>query len=110
MDSLRPSTPTVPVASNVVPVLSYSSIFGLSTLTGSPGPSPGVLVCNRKAFAVTGRLIAYQSGSGAVFKTNWTVPAAPLVPPKINCVAVPANDVRAPPNEIVEPTAAFNAA
>src|SRR5205823_5439624 len=110
MDSLRPSGPATPLATSVVPVLSYRSIFGLSMLTNSPGPSLGVLVSNRRGFPVLGAVIEYQSPSGKVVKTSWTVPVAPLVPPNINCVAVPANVVIAPPSEIEDPIAAFRAA
>src|SRR5262245_38879272 len=108
-DSLRPSAMATPLPSRIVPVLSYSSIPGLSVLTGSPGPSPGVLVSNRTAFAAPGNVIEYQS-LRTVRKTSWTVPGATVVPPNINCVAVPVSVVIAPPKEIVDPIAAFNAA
>src|SRR5678815_4247570 len=107
-DSLRPSSIATPLAISVVPALSYRSNLGLRVFEGSPEPSPGVLVCNRTAFAATGTVNEYQS-KGTVCKTSWTELGAPLNA-NIVCTAVPANVVSAPPMEKVDPIAAFRAA
>src|SRR5262245_49723582 len=62
MNSLRPSSVVVPLATSV-PSGSYSSMCGSSLLSCWLGPSTGVLVSRRRKFSVLVTSTGYQSSS-----------------------------------------------